>query len=130
MIDWQARAEVVEQENERLRDQIAALEEALGLTREYAPTLGMNFTRTEGQMLSMMLARGYVQKEAFMSALYESRPDADDTPDVKIIDVMICKLRAKLKKLCAAKIETKWGEGYFIPAADKPALRQALGEAA
>lgn len=129
MTDYKARAEVVEQENERLRDRITALEDALGLTREYAPSLAVKFTPTEGQMLSMLLARGYVQRQAFFAMLYQTRPDADDPPDIKIIDVLICKLRPKVQKLSGARIETKWGEGYFIPAGDKQSIRIALGEA-
>lgn len=130
MMDWQARAEAVEQENDRLRDRIAALEDALGMTREHPPLLSVRFTPTEGQMLNMMLARGYVQRGAFFAMLYQTRPDGDDPPDIKIIDVLICKLRPKLKKLAEARIETKWGEGYFIAAEDKHRIRAALGEVA
>ena len=52
-------------------------------------------------------------KETFMAHLYGGR----DEPDLKIIDVFVCKLR---KKLVAADsghlsyIETVWGRGYAL----------------
>lgn len=126
MSDWQARALVVEQENSALRERIAALEEAMGMMIEVPIALGLGLTPTEGQMLGMLLAREFVPRDAFHIALYQSRASVDDVPEIKIIDVLICKIRAKLKKLCDAKIETKWGEGYFIRPAGKVMLRTHL----
>lgn len=131
MKDWEGRVRVLEAENEQLRNRVAALEDALGLTQEFAPSGALRLTASEAQMLGMLLARGYVKRESFFAALYQTRPDADDPPDINIIDVWICKLRAKLKHLGHGTIETRFGEGYFIPASDKPALRAiAEGRAA
>jgi len=48
-----------------------------------------------------------------------------DEPEVKIIDVFICKLRKKLAEVSGGKnyIETVWGRGYFLrePAAERMA---------
>lgn len=53
-----------------------------------------------------------VTKEMFLSHLYGGR----DEPEMKIIDVFICKLRRKLSDAGAPKvIETVWGRGYTIP---------------
>ena len=39
-----------------------------------------------------------------------------DEPEMKIIDVFICKLRRKLSEAGAPQlIETVWGRGYTIP---------------
>ncbi len=54
-----------------------------------------------------------VTKEMFLAHLYAGR----DEPEMKIIDVFICKLRRKLSDSGAAGIiETVWGRGYTIPA--------------
>jgi len=72
----------------------------------------------------MVLRKGMVlTKEAFLNHLYGGM----DEPDMKIIDVFICKLRKKLAQ-CGAEslIETVWGRGYMIrePHAE-PAFRVA-----
>ena len=54
-----------------------------------------------------------VTKEMFLAHLYGGR----DEPEMKIIDVFICKLRRKLTNAGApAVIETVWGRGYTISA--------------
>lgn len=53
-----------------------------------------------------------VTKEMFLAHLYGGR----DEPEMKIIDVFICKLRRKLADAGAPPvIETVWGRGYTIP---------------
>src|SRR5438067_2389923 len=56
---------------------------------------------------------GYdVTKEMFLSHRY----GGIDEPELKIIDVFICKLRKKLSLACggANYIETVWGRGYVL----------------
>lgn len=128
MSDWESRVTTVERENESLRERIGALEAALGMLIKVPVTLGLGLSPTEGQMLGMLLARDFVSREAFHVALYQGRASAEDVPEIKIIDVLMCKIRAKLKPICGAKIETKWGEGYYIRATDKAVLRAAIAE--
>jgi len=59
-------------------------------------------------------------KEMFLNHLYGGM----DEPEVKIIDVFICKLRKKLEQAAGGEnyIETVWGRGYVLrepPAAEK-----------
>ena len=51
-------------------------------------------------------------KEMFLSHLYSGM----DEPEIKIIDVFICKLRKKLANASGGKnyIETIWGRGYVL----------------
>jgi two-component system, cell cycle response regulator CtrA len=51
-------------------------------------------------------------KEMFLSHLYGGM----DEPEVKIIDVFMCKLRKKLANASGGKdyIETVWGRGYVM----------------
>jgi two-component system cell cycle response regulator CtrA len=50
-----------------------------------------------------------ISKEGLMCALYAARPG--DQPEIKIVDVLVCKARKKLK-LTRWRIETDWGVGY------------------
>jgi DNA-binding response OmpR family regulator len=51
-------------------------------------------------------------KEMFLNHLYGGR----DEPELKIIDVFVCKLRQKLAQATGGKhyIETVWGRGYML----------------
>ena len=61
----------------------------------------------------LVLRRGMVlTKEAFLNHLYGGM----DEPEMKIIDVFICKLRKKLANASQGRnyIETVWGRGYVL----------------
>ncbi|MDQ2861624.1 MAG: response regulator transcription factor [Pseudomonadota bacterium] len=73
----------------------------------------VHLTGKEYQMLELLsLRKGTtLTKEMFLNHLYGGM----DEPELKIIDVFICKLRKKLK--AAARdhyIETVWGRGYVL----------------
>ena len=53
-----------------------------------------------------------VTKDMFLNHLYGGM----DEPELKIIDVFICKLRKKLAKATGGEsyIETVWGRGYAL----------------
>jgi two-component system cell cycle response regulator CtrA len=67
-----------------------------------------------------------VTKEMFLNHLYGGM----DEPEIKIIDVFVCKLRKKLAHATGGKhyIETVWGRGYVLrdPAA-MPAATIVVG---
>jgi two-component system, cell cycle response regulator CtrA len=82
----------------------------------------IHLTGKEYQMPELLsLRKGTtLSKEMFLNHLYGD----DNEPEVKIIDVFICKLR---KKLNAASdginyIETVWGRGYTLRDPNLPAL--------
>ena len=72
-------------------------------------------TDKEYQMLELLVLRKgtTLNKEMFLSHLYGGM----DEPDMKIIDVFICKVRKKLADASGGKnyIETVWGRGYLMP---------------
>jgi two-component system cell cycle response regulator CtrA len=74
----------------------------------------VNLTGKEYQMLELLsLRRGTtITKEMFLGQLYGGM----DEPEIKIIDVFICKLRKKLAVASGGKdyIETVWGRGYLL----------------
>ena len=51
-------------------------------------------------------------KEMFLNAMYSGM----DEPEIKIIDVFMCKLRKKLAEASGGKnyVETVWGRGYAL----------------
>jgi two-component system, cell cycle response regulator CtrA len=74
----------------------------------------VHLTGKEYQMLELLaLRKGMtLTKEMFLSHLYGGM----DEPEMKIIDVFICKLRKKLANASGGKdyIETVWGRGYVM----------------
>ena len=80
----------------------------------------VHLTGKEYEMLELLsLRKGTtLTKEMFLNHLYGGM----DEPELKIIDVFICKLRKKLSSACGGDnyIETVWGRGY--------ALRNPMGD--
>src|ERR1700678_2452910 len=76
--------------------------------------LRVHLTGKEYQMLELLsLRKGTtLTKEMFLNHLYGGM----DEPDLKIIDVFICKLRKKLATAADGQhhIETVWGRGYVL----------------
>src|SRR5215218_12318 len=74
----------------------------------------VNLTGKEYQMLELLALRSgsTLTKEMFLNHLYGGM----DEPELKIIDVFICKLRKKLSLACSGDnyIETVWGRGYVL----------------
>jgi two-component system, cell cycle response regulator CtrA len=96
-------------------------------------TVRVHLTGREYQMLELLsLRKGMtLTKETFLSAMYGGM----DEPEIKIIDVFMCKLRKKLANASGGEnyIETMWGRGYRLRAPDEdkaPALGLMCGEPA
>ena len=74
----------------------------------------VHLTGKEYQMLELLsLRKGTtLTKEMFLNHLY----GGIDEPELKIIDVFICKLRKKLSEATGGEnyIETVWGRGYVL----------------
>ena len=79
----------------------------------------VHLTSKEYQMLEFLsLRKGTtLTKEMFLNQLYGGM----DEPEIKIIDVFICKLRKKLAGASNGKdyIETVWGRGYMLREPDE-----------
>ena len=77
----------------------------------------LHTTRREYAILELLSPRkgSTLNKELIMSHLYGGM----DEPEIKIIDVFICKLRRKLSAVGGDKlIKTDWGRGYMLCEAD------------
>jgi len=72
----------------------------------------LHLTRTEFRLLSLLASNPnrVLTKERILQSLY---PIEADAPEIKIIDVFICKLRKKLNPH-GSLIGTIWGRGYAL----------------
>jgi two-component system, cell cycle response regulator CtrA len=106
--------------------QVAVNLDAKTVDVEGAP---VHLTGKEYQMLELLsLRKGTtLTKEMFLNHLYGGM----DEPELKIIDVFICKLRKKLAHATGGEnyIETVWGRGYVLrdPEPARAERRVAMG---
>jgi two-component system, cell cycle response regulator CtrA len=79
-----------------------------------ANSVRLHLTGKEYQMLELLCLRKgtTLTKEMFLNHLYGGMEE----PELKIIDVFICKLRKKISDACGGQhyIETVWGRGYVM----------------
>ena len=71
-------------------------------------------TIQEFEVFAYLLGRAgrTASKEMILGHLYQLRTGGDE-PEIKIVDVYVCKLRAKLKSI-GLEIGTSWGRGYWL----------------
>src|SRR3954467_3983795 len=88
----------------------------LNLDQKTAEVAGarVHLTAKEYQILELLALRKgtTLTKDMFLNQLYGGM----DEPEIKIVDVFICKLRRKLANASFGKdyIETIWGRGYML----------------
>ena len=122
-MDVDARVEALEAENERLLDRIEMLEAALGL--DVLPPVEWRLTGSEARIFGVLLTREVATKQALLTAL--NRLHLADEPEIKIIDVFVCKIRKKLAPY-GIEVLTRCGVGYYLDAAGKARTRELLGD--
>lgn len=93
-----------------LTTQIEMLSMATPLANSW---IGLELTLKERRLLDCLASRpGMVfSKDALMNALYFDCPR--DSPEPKIIDIFVCKLRGKLHET-DFRIRTHWGVGFSL----------------
>lgn len=88
----------------------------------------VHLTNKEYAILELLAMRKgtVLTKEMFLNHLYSSM----DEPEIKIIDVFVCKLRKKLAKASGGVnyIETVWGRGYMLKDYDSTSVREYVKE--
>jgi hypothetical protein len=75
-------------------------------------------TRSEAMVVSALVHHPMCTKSSLLFSMYGD----GEHPEPKIVDVFVCKVRAKLKSLDVT-IETLWGIGYSMPRAGADKLR-------
>lgn len=98
-------------------------------------------TPLQGAFMAVLLVKPDVKKDALHTVSEQRRRpssrDKRDEADPKMVDVIICNLRKGLKPYVESLgkdpetyklIQTSWGEGYFIEAADRAVALEKLAE--
>jgi two-component system, cell cycle response regulator CtrA len=117
-------------------DRIKALEAEVAILRTAAEELvktgdvpaAFRLTKKEVDFLQALMGRASATKEQLLALVYADRWGMDDEPEIKIVDVFICKLRKKLKPF-GVTIETLWGRGYALPVQSKETIRAMVSSA-
>lgn len=99
-----------QEEIEVLREKVRQLEEALTPTNSTVEIEWL-LTSREARVFAHLTTREMATKQSVMAALYSDRPDEE--PEIKIVDVFICKMRKKLRPF-GIVIDTVWGQGYSL----------------
>lgn len=109
--------QALRERNEWLEERNAFLE------RQLVPVLALplewSLTPHEARLDSALYARNECSKDQLMAAIY--RDDGRDEPMEKIVDVFVCKVRAKMKRF-GAGIATHWGHGYSLDTIARAAI--------
>lgn len=124
-MDVDARIDALHAEVDRLQGRVEDLEAAMGMN--FVTPLGWGLTGAEMRIFGVLLAREMATKDALMAALY--RDLGKDEAQVKIVDVLVCKMRKKLVPL-GIVIETIWGQGYRLTPAAKAQVQALMSPAA
>lgn len=114
---------------EYLELQVEALEQALhGLSGKHPVVAGL--TPNETRIFAMIRKRSpnAVRRSSIMDAMYALRA-VDEQPTIKVIDVLVCRGRKKLKPF-GIEIKTVWGVGYSMDAESAARWDQEAGHAA
>lgn len=109
-----------------LRDRNAWLEERVAfLERLLVPVIALpvewRLTVHEARLVSALYGRTECSKDQLMAAIY--RDDGRDEPQEKIVDVFVCKARAKMRPF-GANILTRWGFGYSLDAVSRASVEK------
>lgn len=91
-------------------------------------------TKLEAAFMMVLLRYDVIEKEKLHGVIEEQRakrplrPDKQEATDPKMVDVIICKLRKKLKDVDPSLVlTTSWGSGYYFDAAIKQAIFETIG---
>lgn len=94
-------------------------------------------TKLEAGFLTAMIRCDHADKNMLHGIIEQQRmqrqqrPSTTETTDIKMVDVMICKLRKKMKDFdarFASCIKTVWSGGYYIDPTVKPDILAVLSE--
>ncbi len=80
----------------------------------------------EEQLFKLLITRPQWTREALCNAIYINEPD-EDMPDLRMIDVLVCKIRRKLKPF-EIEIKTYWGKGFGMSEAMRQRAQRIIAD--
>ena len=95
---------------EMLEERIRQLEDTLS-PQTAQVRVEWSLTQSEARVFAHLTTREQATKQSIMLAMYSDRIDIE--PEIKIVDVFICRMRKKLKPF-GIEILTIWGAGYAL----------------
>ena len=84
-------------------------------------------TQQQASLLITLLKRREVTRQMLHTVIESRRPEPKTETDQKIVDVVICKLRKRLKEF-GLTISTVWSCGYLMPPADREKALKMLND--
>ena len=82
-------------------------------------------SRTQAVVLLALMARPYAPRPYLHLALQQFRHDTAHETEIKMVDVVVCHLRKRLKAFDIT-IETVWGAGYHLTEESRDTIQNAL----
>lgn len=120
----------------RIKDRVPVTAPASAEVIEFQVKKHFRLTPLEGSFLVALLKYDHVDKTRLHGIIEHQRhsrtsqPDSLEQTDQKMVDVMICKLRKRLKAVSPSfEIKTVWGSGYFIEKPVRAAILEAVARA-
>lgn len=123
-----AHVRKIERENGRLKARVEELEHEVRMLKELAQepdnwvlpdAPGVWLTPTQRAIVHRLHRQGgnTVHRLCLMETLYSLEPDVDRA-DPKIVDVLVCHIRKKLRDT-PWRVRTTWGVGYWLTREDR-----------
>jgi DNA-binding response OmpR family regulator len=119
----------LEEEIATLKNEIVLLKEVVTPDLNTAVEMRLKITRTEAALLSMFIRNPVIlTKEAAYLALYGGR--TGEWPEIKILDVLVCKFKKRLHDQGAPMplTETIWGRGWRLTDEGRDWLENRLSD--
>lgn len=121
-------------ELERLRDRVAELEDAMGLTagipRDLIPRELVASSRVGSpetlKFIGIVLARPFAHRESVYASMFGGRPECDQ-PGIRILHVYAWRSRQILSAYGVA-LKNIRGKGWVLSPADKAKLRGVIAQ--
>lgn len=102
-------------------ERIRQLEELLGCDFSVDPSYGLS--RSEEQLLGMLYSRSHtVTKGQAYDLLFGMHRNP---PEMKILDVFMCKIRKKLEPI-GLHVTTVWGRGWYLDPGERNKLEPII----
>lgn len=114
--DWPTNVLVPERTPEFLKRNKTTDEELV-----FSCTRMFRLTPLQAALLALLCKKTEATKESLHRVVEQRRSPSKDETDLKMVDVVICHLRKRIKKY-GLTITTVWGRGYFM----EPSMQKKL----
>ncbi|MGU3387191.1 helix-turn-helix domain-containing protein [Methylobacterium sp. D53M] len=101
----------LQDENARLREQLAAMRAALSECPPLPQEWGL--TPSQARVFAVLVRRPCPSRTAIMTALYSDRSETDAVDDPTIVTIFVHRMRRKLQPF-GVEIQTLRGRGYAL----------------